>query len=57
MDLNLRKCKCMVFSRRDVNFCPLETVTTFLDLVVLVEMKLSFIDHISVVIGKARGDW
>ena len=60
MDL---KCKCMVLSRRDVILptyviralmCPLETVTTFLDLGVLVDMKLSFIDRISMVIGKAR---
>lgn len=61
MDLNLRKCKCMVFSRGGVisstyviNSCPLETVTTFLDLGVLLDMKLSFIDHISMMIGKAR---
>ena len=61
MDLNLRKCKCMVFSRGGVisptyviNSCPLETVTIFLDLGVLVDMKLSFIDHNSVVIVKAR---
>ena len=40
MDLNLRKCKCMVFSRRDlispiyvINYWLLETVTTFLDLI------------------------
>ena len=39
MDLNLRKCKCMVCSRRGVisptyviNSCPMETVTSFLDL-------------------------
>ena len=51
----------MVFSRRDVilpsyviNSCPLETLTTFLDLGVLSAMKLSFIDRISIVIGKAR---
>ena len=51
----------MAFSRRDIisptyeiNFCPLETMTTFLDLEVLVDMKLSFIDHISMVIGKVR---
>ena len=61
MDLNLRKYKYMVFCRRDVisptyviNFCPLETVTTFLDLGALVDMKLSFIDHISTAIGKAQ---
>ena len=51
----------MVFSRRYVisptyviKSCPLETVTTFPDLVVLVCMKLSFIDHSSMVISKAR---
>ena len=39
MNLNLRKSKCLVFSRSNVisptyviNSCPLETVTTFLDL-------------------------
>ena len=39
LGLNLEKCKFMVFSRRGVisptyiiNSCPLETVTTFLDL-------------------------
>ena len=37
-----------------INSCPLETVTTFLDLRVLLVMKLFFIDHISMVIGKAR---
>ena len=37
-----------------VNSCPLETVTTFLDLGVLFDMKFSFIDHISMVIGNAR---
>ena len=56
----------MVFSRMDVisstyaiNSYPLETVI-FLDayccsitLGVLIDMKLSFIDHISMVIGKA----
>ena len=52
----------MVFSRRVVisptymiNSCPLETVTTYLDLGVLLDMKLSFNDQISMVIGKARG--
>ena len=61
MDLSLGKRKCVVFFRRDVitptyviNYCHLETVTTFLDLGELVDMKLSFIDHISVMIGKAR---
>ena len=61
MDLNLRKCKCMVFSREGVisptymiNSCLLETVTTFLDLLVFLDMKLSFIDYISAVIGKDR---
>ena len=55
MDLNLRKCKCMVFPCRGVisptcviNSCLLETVTIFLDLGVLFDMKLSFIDHISI---------
>ena len=37
-----------------INSGSLETVTTFLNLGVLVGMKLSFIDHISMVIGKAR---
>ena len=37
-----------------INSCPLETVTTFLDLEVLVDIKLSFIVHISMAIGKAR---
>ena len=37
-----------------INSCPLKTVTTFLDLGVLFDMELSFIDHISMVIGKAR---
>ena len=61
MDLNFRKCKCMVFSRRDVisrtyviNSSALETVTTFPDFGMLVDMKLSFIDYIGMVIGKAR---
>ena len=36
-----------------INSCPLEIVTTFLDLGVLFDIKLSFIDHISIVIGKA----
>ena len=51
----------MVFSRRDVipptyviNSCPLETTTTFPHLGVLVDMKLPFIDHISMAIGKVR---
>ena len=53
-DLNLRTCTFKGFSRRDVilptyviNSCPFETVTTFLDLGVLLDMKLSFIDHTS----------
>ena len=57
LNLNLRKCKCIVFSRRClisptyvINSCPLETMTTFLDLEVLLDMKLYFIDHISIVI-------
>ena len=61
MDLNLIKCICIVYPRRDVISptyviisCPLETVTTFQYLGVLVDMKLPFIDHISMVIGKAR---
>ena len=60
MALNLRNCKCMVCSCGDVILlpyviisCPLETVTTFLNSGVLFDMKLSFIDHISLVIGKA----
>ena len=61
MDLTLGKCKCMVLSRRHVispifiiNSCLFETVTTFLELGVLVDVKLSFTDHISMAISKAR---
>ena len=57
----MRKCKRKVFYRRKVialtyviNSCPLETMTTFLDLGVSVDVKLSFMYHISMVIGKAR---
>ena len=37
-----------------INSCPLETLTAFFNLGVLVNMKLYFIDHISRMIGKAR---
>ena len=61
MDLNLRECKSVVFSRRDIrsptyviNSCSLEPMTTFLDLGILLDMKLSFLVNILIVIVKAR---
>lgn len=62
MELNLKKCKHMRFSRR---FCvpdfyslggyQLELVDTFLDLGVLLDPKLSFAEHIALTTNKARG--
>lgn len=62
MDLNLKKCKHMRFSRKNfqhVNYTlgrhQLELVNFFLDLGILLDTKLNFISHINSTINKARG--
>ena len=58
----MKKCKYMRFSRRKfipVNYLlggqQLELVHTFMDLGILLDVKLSFISHINMTINKARG--
>lgn len=62
MELNLKKCKLMRFSRS--NYIPanytlgdyrLEIVENFLDLGILLDNKLNFVSHITMMINKARG--
>lgn len=62
MQLNLKKCKCMKFYRKNVistdyyfDGHKLELVDLFLDLGVLFDPKLNFISHINVSVNKARG--
>ena len=43
----------VILSSYVIDSCPLENVTTFLDLGISLNMKMSFIDHISMVIGMA----
>lgn len=64
LDLNLKKCKHMHFSRRSISStsftlggCLLECVDEFLDLGVLFDRKLLFNSHIDTCINKARGVW
>ena len=61
MSLNLKKCKIMSFYRRayiqNTYFLiqtKLETVTTFVDLGITMDHKLSFINHINNTVNKAR---
>ena len=62
MELNLKKCKVMRFSRIDridsnymLNNHKLVMVDTFLDLGILFDAKLTFIPHITSTVNKARG--
>lgn len=62
MDLNLLKCKCMRFSRKTLSLFnyflgghQLDIVDNFLDLGILLDVKLSFIPHIHMTVNKARG--
>lgn len=62
MELNLKKCKHMHFSRRLSALCfynfgdyQLESVKTILDLGVLLDAKLEFSQHVTMTINKARG--
>ena len=62
MELNLKKCKHMHFSRRVGALCfynfgdyQLESVKTILDLGVLLDAKLEFSQHVTMTINKARG--
>lgn len=62
MELNLKKCKHMHFSRLydAVGFYSLgghqlELVDVFLDLGVLLDAKLTFVQHITMTVNKARG--
>ena len=62
MDLNLRKCKHMMFYRRSPVLCrykineyELESVDEFLDLGVLLDCKLSFNSHVIQIVNKAKG--
>lgn len=62
MELNLKKCKHMQFSRGQIsvhsyilNNCELELVNTFLDLGILLDSKLNFLQHIMLTVNKARG--
>ena len=61
MRLNLGKCKCMYFSRRlrmissySLIGSRLEFVNCFVDLGILMDPILNFINHISATISKAR---
>lgn len=61
MELNLRKCKFMRFSRKTLiparyvfDDYPLEAVDTILDLGILLDVKLNFIAHITMTVNKAR---
>lgn len=62
MELNMKKCKYMRFWRRNcitVNYFlggqQLELVHSFMDLGILLDVKLSFISHINMTVNKARG--
>lgn len=62
MDLNLKKCKHMRFSRKDFRIVSyflgdhqLQLVNFFLDLGILLDTKLNFVSHINSTINKARG--
>lgn len=62
MELNLKKCKHMRFSRKwsslglyTLGDCQLELVKEILDLGILLDPKLNFISHITMMINKARG--
>lgn len=62
MELNLKKCQHMRFSRKHcvpVNYSlggyQLESVDKILDLGVLLDPKLNFIQHITLTVNKARG--
>lgn len=62
MELNIKKCKVMSYSRRKnpivssyfIDECLLDRVDTFNDLGVLFDVKLSFNSHIDVITSKAR---
>lgn len=61
MELNLKKCKHMIFCRRGtisnnyiVSGTVLDTVSTFIDLGVLMDRKLDFLGHISMIVNRAR---
>ena len=62
MELNLKKCKHMVYYRRTPNVfaynlggVELSTVNSFTDLGVLFDMKLTFNSHIQITANKASG--
>ena len=63
MELNLKKCKHMIFSRSKVYFDEdylldgsiLDCVSSIVDLGILLDRKLSFDSHISTMINKAYG--
>lgn len=62
MELNLKKCKCMRFTRNCNNVViyslgehQLELVDTFFDLGILLDPKLNFVPHITLTVNKARG--
>ena len=61
MRFNLGKCKCLSFFRRSIIISSygligsrLEFVNSFVDLGILMDPKLSFINHINATISKAR---
>lgn len=61
MELNVRKCHSMVFSRDrypidrvySINGCPLDSVSQVRDLGVLLDSSLCFIPHISMAVSKS----
>ena len=62
MELNVKKCKHMVYSRYApqnflyyINGNALETVKSFCDLGVLFDMKLTFNSHIQITVNKSTG--
>lgn len=64
MELNLKKCKHMTFSRRldavghyYISGHKLESVSVIMDLGVLLDGKLNFVQHITMAVNKARGIW
>ena len=54
MELNIKKCKCMRFSRTDDEGHQLEIVDSFIVLGILVDTKLNFNDHITLTVNKTR---
>ena len=61
MELNIKKCKCMRFSRNDLfafNYLlgghQVETGDSFIDLGILLDTKLTINDFINLIVNKVR---